>query len=402
MKLEVSLGECIDKLSILEIKLEKIKNEEKLVHVKKEFEELNLLCKEHKKNHFYKILKYINETIWNLQEEREKNYEKIFDFNMRRFRIKKIFDLNSEIKEQKGYKETSCIISFDSYEVLIHKIPEINFLLTEYDVVFTDEEIIIQKFFPFIKKSDECTHAIKINLSEFTCENRCVFDLEPIRYLSSGMLGDYIQQMSVIKENFYETGRKGILYMTDLRETFRFGIDKTFEDTYEVISNQTYIESTKIHQGEPFDVDLSIWRMRPDIHNNNSWWKIFKIFYGVEWASKPWLNEGVSTDSKWIGKTLINTTTSRKFSISREQIDEKNSIFITNSDKDYEQFCQISGTRLEVYYPSSFTDVCIAINSCEKFIGSLSAFLTIAHALHKPRMTLLSGFYDDDIKVINR
>jgi hypothetical protein len=214
------------------------------------------------------------------------------------------------------------------------------------------------------------------------------------------MLGDYIQQLSVIKEKFYETGKKGILYMTEMREIFRFGIQKTFQDTYEVISKQGYIHSTKIHEGEEYDTDLSGWRTRPDIHNNNSWWKIFRIFYNVEWASKPWLNEGLSTDSKWYGKTLVNTTRSRPFSISKEHIDENNSIFITNSDEDYEQFCQISGTRLVVYKPSSFTDVCIAINSCERFIGSLSAFLTIAHAIDKPRVTLLSGIYVDDVKVI--
>ena len=36
MKIDVSIGECVDKLSILEIKSQKIKDEKKLSHIKKE------------------------------------------------------------------------------------------------------------------------------------------------------------------------------------------------------------------------------------------------------------------------------------------------------------------------------------------------------------------------------
>ena len=41
MKIEVSNGELLDKISILELKLLKIEDKEKLVNVQKEFEELN-------------------------------------------------------------------------------------------------------------------------------------------------------------------------------------------------------------------------------------------------------------------------------------------------------------------------------------------------------------------------
>ena len=37
MKIEVSIGEIVDKLSILQIKLENITDEDKLVNIKKEF-----------------------------------------------------------------------------------------------------------------------------------------------------------------------------------------------------------------------------------------------------------------------------------------------------------------------------------------------------------------------------
>jgi hypothetical protein len=40
MKIEVSIGEIVDKLSILQIKTEMIKDEEKLANVKKEYDYL--------------------------------------------------------------------------------------------------------------------------------------------------------------------------------------------------------------------------------------------------------------------------------------------------------------------------------------------------------------------------
>ena len=40
MKIELSNGEIIDKLTILQIKLERIKDEDKLKNLRKEYEEL--------------------------------------------------------------------------------------------------------------------------------------------------------------------------------------------------------------------------------------------------------------------------------------------------------------------------------------------------------------------------
>lgn len=405
MKVEISIGEGVDKLNILDIKCKRINDPNKVDYVKKEIKELEKDFGCYRKSDYYKILTYINETIWDLQNEEfsTENAKKIFDFNKKRFRIKKIFDIESNIKEQKGYNEKSCVLLFNSYEILFHKIPEINFLLIEYDNVYTFTSAT-QKMFPFIKKIDKYdtnNECVILENYEVPKEiDRNVFELEPIKYISSGMLGDYILQLSIINEKFYETGRKGILYMTDAREFFRNGVKKTFEDTYEIISKQNYIHSTKIYEDEEYDIDLSCWRTRPDIFETRSWNKTFKEFYDVDWARMKWL-DNIPFDPKWKDKTVVNTTRSRPYSkIPNGVIDEENYVFVTNSDEDYEQFCLISGTRLNVYKPTSFTDVCTVINSCKQFLGSLSAFLAIAHAMHKPRMTLLSGIFVDDIKVL--
>ena len=81
---EVSIGELLDKISILEIKLEKIKDKEKLKFINNELSILkNQLEKnvksDDKVNNLYKSLKEINKKLWNI-EDNKRQCEKDKDF----------------------------------------------------------------------------------------------------------------------------------------------------------------------------------------------------------------------------------------------------------------------------------------------------------------------------------
>ena len=81
MKIEVSNGEFLDKLSILEIKLEKIKDETKLKNVQKEYNYLKDISKElsYDKKMYEKLLN-INHKLWNIEDDiREKERKKELD-----------------------------------------------------------------------------------------------------------------------------------------------------------------------------------------------------------------------------------------------------------------------------------------------------------------------------------
>ena len=79
--IEVSIGELLDKISILEIKLQKIKNPEKLRFIKDEYSILkDQLEKKIKSsgelNELYKSLKEINSKLWVIEDDKrlcEKN-----------------------------------------------------------------------------------------------------------------------------------------------------------------------------------------------------------------------------------------------------------------------------------------------------------------------------------------
>ena len=120
ISLKVSIGEAIDKLTILEIKLNKIKDDRKK-DVETEyfylFEELKKYAEKFK--FYYDFLKEVNLKIWELQDEIRSNHqnfiskaEDILFLNDARFVIKnKINSIsNSKFNEQKGYTKRKLYI----------------------------------------------------------------------------------------------------------------------------------------------------------------------------------------------------------------------------------------------------------------------------------------------------
>ena len=86
--IEVSIGELLDKISILEIKQEKIKNPEKLKFINNEYTILkkqleNNIKSDQKINELFETLKKINSKLWDIEDnkrrcEKEKNFGEEF------------------------------------------------------------------------------------------------------------------------------------------------------------------------------------------------------------------------------------------------------------------------------------------------------------------------------------
>ena len=121
---EISAGELIDKITILEIKKEKITNKDKLIEIEKELFSLNETMKKFIPDHskiskFKNNLKEINLKLWDIEDGKrsaEKNNEfgekfielarKVYKFNDERAKIKLAINnaLGSNIKEVKSYE----------------------------------------------------------------------------------------------------------------------------------------------------------------------------------------------------------------------------------------------------------------------------------------------------------
>ena len=121
---EVSVGELLDKISILEIKKEKIKDTEKLKYISNEHSILKEQLDEKVKNDdklekLFLKLKEINARLWNIEDDKrdcEKNKDfgekfielarNVYKYNDERAKIKLAINtsLGSNIKEVKSYE----------------------------------------------------------------------------------------------------------------------------------------------------------------------------------------------------------------------------------------------------------------------------------------------------------
>tara|TARA_B110000977_G_scaffold196830_1_gene278023 strand:- start:132 stop:557 length:426 start_codon:yes stop_codon:yes gene_type:complete len=126
MKVEISNGELLDKVSILEIKLKNITNEEKLVNIKNEFKILKPLAinlfnsDEGGILSHYRYLIEINSELWKIEDdirECEKNNDfgpkfielarNVYITNDKRCDVKKLINITtgSKLVEEKSYED---------------------------------------------------------------------------------------------------------------------------------------------------------------------------------------------------------------------------------------------------------------------------------------------------------
>lgn len=125
INVELSIGEFFDKITILEIKQERIKDQDKLVNINKEHDSLlglldNLPVSRSDVADEVADLKKVNEELWVIEDDiREKERSKTFDeefirlarsvyiTNDRRSEIKRAINLKlgSDFVEEKSYEE---------------------------------------------------------------------------------------------------------------------------------------------------------------------------------------------------------------------------------------------------------------------------------------------------------
>jgi hypothetical protein len=121
MKIEVSLGEVVDKLSILDIKRGKITDPEKFDNIKREYDYLSSELAQngfYQDNQYYKDLYEVNSELWKIEDrlrelEKQLRFEgefvdlarKVYITNDKRAKIKRTISIKykSEFIEEKSY-----------------------------------------------------------------------------------------------------------------------------------------------------------------------------------------------------------------------------------------------------------------------------------------------------------
>lgn len=121
MKIEVSNGEIIDKLTIIRIKLERIKDKAKIINLQKEHDELSSASSSiiSDTDPLYAALYEVNCELWDIEDrirdlERKKDFGEEFISTARAVYFRN--DRRSEIKREINIKTSSGLIEEKSYE----------------------------------------------------------------------------------------------------------------------------------------------------------------------------------------------------------------------------------------------------------------------------------------------
>jgi len=121
MKIEVSNGEIMDKLSILEIKLDKISDKQKLKNIRKEYMALEKIANAilDKNDSLYQNLKEVNLRLWDIEDrcrefERKKDFGEAFIHTVRQVYINN--DVRARLKKEINLQTGSGLIEEKSYK----------------------------------------------------------------------------------------------------------------------------------------------------------------------------------------------------------------------------------------------------------------------------------------------
>jgi predicted nuclease with TOPRIM domain len=121
MKIEVSNGEIIDKLTIVQIKLERITDDAKLANLRREYDMLKEAAASiiSQDDPLYTALYEVNCSLWDIEDrirdlERKKDFGQEFISTAREVYFNN--DKRSEIKREINLKTESGLIEEKSYE----------------------------------------------------------------------------------------------------------------------------------------------------------------------------------------------------------------------------------------------------------------------------------------------
>jgi hypothetical protein len=280
------------------------------------------------------------------------------------------------------YASNECLFSNN----INYYIPNINLSdYNEFNVIMEDYDKIIH-----------IERTIKNNKKALVFENTD-------NYLSGAHLGDFIYQLSVIKENYIKTGRKANLYLNFNTEiypgknhyivhnaSFVYGVEQAYEDLKDIILLQDYINSFLIYQGEELGqyTNLSEWRAS-DILNIENTKTLFSETYNVEWASHKWLDLPIK--SEYNEMILISNTLAKyNYDFDYNKLKQFNMpiFFATTDIKEYDEFKKIIGYDCNVIVFKNLMELWIAINSCNLFVCGFGSFLATANALYHKTIAL--------------
>ena len=208
--LPVSIGEAIDKLSILDIKCSFIKDSRR-DECQKEYDALFPMLKQYidKFPFQYKMLKTINEDIWVMQDAfREcSNVQTCVDIiqkNDARFRVKNNLNIltSSELKEQKGYKQRNALfVGHLGLGDHLGLVGAVRYLSLDWDTVYV---VCKAKYLKNVQRMYNDTPNIQCIPVQNDFHHPELNNLSYSKVFTSGIFYNVNREFKILPDDFYE------------------------------------------------------------------------------------------------------------------------------------------------------------------------------------------------------
>jgi ADP-heptose:LPS heptosyltransferase len=219
---------------------------------------------------------------------------------------------------------------------------------------------------------------------------------EILNFTAGGLMGDFINSLYAAKNLCEIHNKKANIYLNNAGEGFRYGIQKAYDDLYELVINQPYINDFQVEIKETENsIKLHSWRNQAHSEFNNggyksSWSEIFSQHYSFN----------IPKEYKWIYLDEFNEEYRDCVLIHRSnrRINPKYdySQLIDECNKYNQNVCFLICDETDLYIdgyakysPKNIKEMAVIINSCRYFVGNQSAPLALASSLDKQRLAVL-------------
>ena len=225
---------------------------------------------------------------------------------------------------------------------------------------------------------------------------------KPIKYLMGGKLGDFIHSLVVCKRMYEKTGKKAILYISNIGDPFEMPLEFTYNELKPILESQEWLSEFNIYESEQFDICLNDFRDSPLLYKTN-WLNIyFNSFLNepaiqeYKWIEMP--KNPVFSNSLIINRALthngrMNLHTIEKYSSIAKNFNER--YFVCFNQSQYDNF------QLKDYFNlivvENLYEYFEIINSSKLFMGNQSGPFAWASAMNVSRILEISRFWNGQI-----
>lgn len=228
--------------------------------------------------------------------------------------------------------------------------------------------------------------------------------MKTIRFVGSGLLGDFIHGLAAIKNICLRENALADVYISDgyFGDVWKYGAERAFLDLKGILLKQDYIQSVSylegLMEGEFVNGFINVNDWRPIVAKTHAETGRYNTCWSELMAQT--FNYPIPEEYAWLKATAIERQTYKKTVIHRSKHRHngnfnweaainpfETNLFVTTDKMEWDVFPYKH--RCLLYLAKDIQQMVNAIHSADKFIGNQSAPFAIACALDVPRLVEL-------------